>query len=107
MSLLRVAEVMELLSSARVTGERAAAYLDELDAEGVANVEVIPVQEAGGATDFIRVLVPGLAGKSIGGDHPTLTVVGRLGGPVHAPNSSASFQMPMELLWLWRLQLGC
>ena len=33
-----------------------------------------------GSTDFIRIVIPGTQGKTLGGHYPTLGVVGRLGG---------------------------
>jgi hypothetical protein len=42
--------------------------------------EVTRVQGERGNTDFVRVLIPGTAGKRAGGDALTLGVIGRLGG---------------------------
>lgn len=41
-------------------------------------VERVPGQQ--GSTDFVKVLVAGTHGKTVGGDAPTLGIIGRLGG---------------------------
>lgn len=75
--LKQVIEIMELLDSATVDGQRVAQYLR---GRGLNDVEVKPIQGDRGSTDFIKIRVPGKEGKTSGGDAPTLGVVGRLGG---------------------------
>ena len=84
MALKQTIEAYELLDSATVSGE---AVADVLRQRGLA-VEVIPSAGSGhrsvegnkGSTDFIRVRVPGMVGKSVSGEAPTLGIIGRLGG---------------------------
>jgi hypothetical protein len=75
--LKQVIEIMELLDSATVDGQRVAQYLR---VRGLEDVEVKTIQGEKGSTDFIKIMVPGKEGKTSGGDAPTLGVVGRLGG---------------------------
>ena len=75
--LKQVIEIMELLDSATVDGQRVAQYLR---GRGLEDVEVKTIQGERGSTDFIKIRVPGKEGKTSGGDAPTLGVVGRLGG---------------------------
>jgi len=76
MALKQTIEAYELLDSATVSGE---AVADVLRQRGLA-VEVISVEGNKGSTDFIRVRVPGMVGKSVSGEAPTLGIIGRLGG---------------------------
>ncbi len=72
MSILRqVLEIVELLDSARVTGEAVAALMR---ARGITDVNVTRVASEHGATDFVAGSIPGL------GSGPTLGIIGRLGG---------------------------
>jgi len=76
MTLKQTIEAYELLDSATVSGEAVAVVLRERGLQP----EVIPVQGDQGSTDFVRVVVPGTAGKQAGGEAPTLGIIGRLGG---------------------------
>ncbi|MBK1783813.1 DUF1177 domain-containing protein [Prauserella cavernicola] len=73
----QVIEAEELLDDPAVTGKSVA---DWLRGAGVEDVTVRTVTEAKGSTDFIKVVIPGSAGRTAGGDAPTLGVIGRLGG---------------------------
>ncbi|MEW6032064.1 MAG: DUF1177 domain-containing protein [Bacillota bacterium] len=77
--LKQVLDIWELLDSARVTG---ADVRDFLRARGAGDdeVAVTRIEGAAGGTDFLRVVVPGTAGRRAGGPAPTLGVIGRLGG---------------------------
>ncbi|WP_353113365.1 DUF1177 domain-containing protein [Microbacterium sp.] len=76
----QVLDVVDLLDSPQTSGESLAGYLREQGAEGVEiHVETI-VGDEGKSTDFVRVAVPGSAGKRSGGAAPTLGIIGRLGG---------------------------
>ncbi len=70
-----VMEAIQLLDGP-VRGEEVA---DRLRASSLEPV-VSHVEEEGGATDFVQVVVPGLRGRLAGGEAPTLGIVGRLGG---------------------------
>ncbi|MFN7978308.1 MAG: DUF1177 domain-containing protein [Vicinamibacterales bacterium] len=77
MSLSHTLAVYEALDAPRASGATVQALLD-----GVAGItcEVERVTGAKGATDFVRIVVPGARGHRAGGDAPTLGIVGRLGG---------------------------
>jgi len=77
LAMKQVVEIYELLDSAKVTGHEAAKLLKS---RGVEQVEVTAIKGEKGSTDFIKAVIPGLSGKSKGGDSPTLGIVGRLGG---------------------------
>jgi hypothetical protein len=75
--LKQVIEAMELLDSAKVSGNDVAALLRS---RGLEDVTVKTLRGEKGKTDFIRVRIPGTRGKTAKGDAPTLGVLGRLGG---------------------------
>ncbi|MGD9903068.1 MAG: DUF1177 domain-containing protein [Vicinamibacterales bacterium] len=77
MSLSHTLAVFEALDSPRASGDTVRALLDGVD--GVA-LDVERVRGAKGATDFVRIRVPGTEGRTAGGAAPTLGIVGRLGG---------------------------
>jgi hypothetical protein len=68
--LKQVMEIYELLDAARVTGCTVASLLRE---RGLSDVTVQTMEGAQGATDFIKVVIPG-------GEGPVLGIIGRLGG---------------------------
>ncbi len=73
----QVSEMYDLLDSATVSGDD---VRKALLARGRASVTVKTVRGAKGATDFIKVVIPGTEGRSVGGGAQTLGVIGRLGG---------------------------
>lgn len=75
--LRQVLDVLEVLDDPRASGERVAALLR---AAGPAEVSVQRVRGEQGSTDFVKLVVPGGAGRRAGGAAPTLGVIGRLGG---------------------------
>lgn len=77
MAWLQVLHCYELLDTARVT---AVQVQDLLESGGVPEVTVAREEGPRGGTDFIRAVLPGSRGKRIGGDAPTLGIVGRHGG---------------------------
>lgn len=68
--LKQVLEIYELLDSARVDGAAVAALLRT---RGIADVTVTTVEGSAGTTDFVKAVIPG-------GPGPTLGIIGRLGG---------------------------
>lgn len=74
-----VLPVVDLLDSPSASGTSLAAHLRAF-APADATIEVQTVSAERGATDFVRVVIPGTVGRSTGGDAPTLGVIGRLGG---------------------------
>jgi hypothetical protein len=77
MSLSHTLAVFEALDSPRASGDTVRALLDGVD--GV-TCDVERVTGAKGATDFVRIVVPGARGVRAQGAAPTLGIVGRLGG---------------------------
>lgn len=73
----QVLEIYDLLDSADVNGR---AVADFLRARGLAEIEAETVQGEKGSTDFLKIAVPGRAGRAAGGHAPTLGIIGRLGG---------------------------
>ncbi|RGS76585.1 DUF1177 domain-containing protein [Coprococcus sp. AF21-14LB] len=77
MLMRQVLEVYELLDRADASGALMEGYMRSLGAE---DVEVTTIEGPKGTTDMIRITIPGTKGKTVGGDAPTLGVLGRLGG---------------------------
>ncbi|MHA2069277.1 MAG: DUF1177 domain-containing protein [Candidatus Thorarchaeota archaeon] len=75
--LKQVIEVMEFLDSAKVSGSSVS---ELLRGRGLKNIEVKTIRGEKGSTDFIKIKVRGIHGKTKGGSIKTLGVVGRLGG---------------------------
>lgn len=73
----QVLDVYELLDRADASGALMEGYMRSLGAE---DVEVTTIEGPKGTTDMIRITIPGTKGKTVGGDAPTLGVLGRLGG---------------------------
>lgn len=88
--LRHVLEVLDLLDSPTVDGPRTLAMLERVlsapDASDPSADTIRPALETTrvrgerGSTDFLSVTVPGLRGRTAGGDAPTLGIIGRLGG---------------------------
>lgn len=77
MTLKQTLEIYDLLDDPHVNGERVKNFLLHRGAEDVVAETVVGEQ---GTTDFIKVCIPGTAGRSSGGLAPTLGIIGRLGG---------------------------
>ncbi|ASA23064.1 DUF1177 domain-containing protein [Paenibacillus donghaensis] len=77
MALQQTLTVLNVLDSAFVTGEHVRQLFSEYPQ---VTVQVQKVEGAKGSTDFVKINIPGSAGKSIGGAAPTFGIVGRLGG---------------------------
>lgn len=77
MSLTQTLQVFELLDSAHASGQTVVELLAPYS-----NVQVTVTKISGdkGSTDFVRIVIPGAAGKLTGGTAPTLGIIGRLGG---------------------------
>ena len=81
MSLQQTLQVFELFDSAHASGQTVVDLLKPYCAANPrVSVEVTEVAGPKGKTDFVKVFIPGSAGKSSGGSAPTLGIVGRLGG---------------------------
>jgi hypothetical protein len=70
-------DLLDLLDRPDAGGERVRGYLEQL---GPAEVHVTRLEGAEGGTDHVRVRIAGRRGRLVGGDAPTLGIIGRLGG---------------------------
>lgn len=86
--LKHVLEIVDALDDPAATGESVVAYLEAVSGVEGSGAEVTTVRGTEGATDFVRVRVPGRRGRAAGGDAPTLGVLGRLGGVGARPGAS-------------------
>lgn len=77
MLLKQIMEVYEHIDTATASGQHMKEYLEKY---GAKDVEVKTIIGERGSTDFIRIRIPGLNGKSKGKDAPTIGILGRLGG---------------------------
>lgn len=59
---------------------KSAAVLALLRKNGLEHVSINRAEVEGGHSDFLRILIPGFAGKSAGKSAPTIGVIGRLSG---------------------------
>jgi len=75
--LKQVIEVHELLDDAHVSGKIVVEYFDK-KGSCIASTETI--RGGKGKTDFVKILIPGLSGRQVGGPSRTLGIIGRLGG---------------------------
>ena len=71
-------DAYEIIDSSRADGERVADYLKMIRPN--AQIQVYPLVGPNGSTDMLKVLIPGVIGKSKGGSAPTIGLLGRLGG---------------------------
>lgn len=77
MSLAQTLQVFELLDSAHASGHT---VVELLAPYSKVQVTVTKINGGKGSTDFVRIVIPGAAGKLAGGTAPTLGIIGRLGG---------------------------
>jgi hypothetical protein len=75
--LKQLLEIYELLDSPAASGQEVA---ELLTTRGLDSIEVTPITGKESKTDFVKISIPGCAGKSAGGKAPTLGIIGRLGG---------------------------
>ncbi len=75
--LKQVMEVYEFLDDAHVSGLKVA---ELLKTRGLEKIDLKTIAGRGGATDFIKIVIPGKEGKENRGGAPTLGIIGRLGG---------------------------
>ena len=74
--LREVMDVLEFLDDERNGAEPFASLLPD----GPQSVEITPFESDLGKTDFVKILFPGLSGKSNGGNAPTTGIIGSNGG---------------------------
>ncbi|MCI7795961.1 MAG: DUF1177 domain-containing protein, partial [Lachnospiraceae bacterium] len=78
MVLKHIMEIYDILDSVNASGEKVREYLRLLDAS--ADIETYPLVGEKGHTDMVKIRIPGKQGKTVGGDAPTIGLLGRLGG---------------------------
>jgi hypothetical protein len=83
MSLAQTIQVFEAFDSGRASGRT---VVDLLAPYPAAEVAVTRIEGPKGGTDFVRITIPGSAGRRAKGTAPTLGVIGRLGGIGARPN---------------------
>lgn len=81
MTFKQVIEVMDILD-APVKGDEVAACIMKRGLDAI----VTPVESNIGETTFLKIIVPGTEGKTLGGSAPTLGIIGSLGGIGARPN---------------------
>lgn len=77
MILKQAIDIYELLDDPKIDGEK---VVDFFTKNGVKDINSTRISGDKGYTDFVKIKIPGINGKSQGGYAPTLGVVGRLGG---------------------------
>ncbi|WP_078544750.1 DUF1177 domain-containing protein [Litchfieldia alkalitelluris] len=77
MSLKYAMNVVELLDDSNINGQT---VVDLFTRYQFVEASTSTVQGENGSTDFVKIIVKGTNGKSVGGSAPTLGIVGRLGG---------------------------
>lgn len=85
MSFSQTLQVFEAFDSAHASGQTVVDLLAPYAAHGV-TVEVLKIEGKKGATDFVKICIPGDVGKRAGGAAPSLGIVGRLGASAPAPH---------------------
>lgn len=76
--LKQVLDVLEILDDPGANGEAFVSLLQSVNAELRTGIHTVKTEL--GQTDFVKLVVPGVEGKTVGGSAPTLGVIGRLGG---------------------------
>lgn len=77
MLLKQILEVYDLLDDGHTCGQKIVDYLKGIRED--ADVETYTITGDGGKTDMVKVRIPGSNGKTVGGNAPTLGILGRLG----------------------------
>ncbi len=78
MILKQLIELYDILDSPATSGAAVVGYLRRIDP--ACDAETYPLAGPQGSTDMVRVRIPGAQGHSLGGDAPTIGLLGRLGG---------------------------
>ncbi|WP_461811220.1 DUF1177 domain-containing protein [Faecalimonas sp.] len=79
MLIKQLIEIYEILDGADASGEKVKKYMLSHGAEE-RNVKITKMEGEKGFTDFVKIKIPGVNGKTVGGKVPTIGVIGRLGG---------------------------
>lgn len=77
MLIKEVIDMYEVLDNPKVNGKHILKFFNDLDFD---NITYKTVKGEKGSTDFIKIKIEGLEGKTNGGTTPSMGVIGRLGG---------------------------
>ena len=78
MLLKHLIDLYDILDSPAASGVEVVSYLRSIDADCDAQTSILEGEK--GATDMVRVYIPGKRGYAAGGKAPTIALLGRLGG---------------------------
>ena len=78
MILKQIIDMYDILDSSTACAKDVAEYLRAIKAD--ADINYYDVVGPRGSTEMIRIRIPGTKGKTVGGDAPTMGLLGRLGG---------------------------
>ena len=78
MLLKHLIDLYDILDSPTASGVEVVSYLRSIDADCDAQTSILEGEK--GATDMVRVYIPGKRGCAAGGNAPTIALLGRLGG---------------------------
>lgn len=78
MLLKHLIDLYDILDSPAASGVEVVSYLRSIDADCDAQTSILEGEK--GATDMVRVYIPGKRGYAAGGNAPTIALLGRLGG---------------------------
>jgi len=71
-------DVYDRLDHPQANGVSIKAYLSAIDPS--VPITIVTVEGEKGSTDFVKLRIPGIHGKTVGGSAPTIGILGRLGG---------------------------
>ena len=74
-----VIALFDVLDDPAATGERVLETFELFEACDI-STSLTTIEGARGRVDFVHILIPGKRGRTLGGDAPTLGIIGRLGG---------------------------
>lgn len=74
-----VIALFDVLDDPAATGERVLETFKLFEASDI-STSLTTIEGARGRVDFVHILIPGKRGRTLGGDAPTLGIIGRLGG---------------------------
>lgn len=80
MLMKQILEIYDILDSIYASGAAVEEYLRVIDPDADIDVYELKGENGDGKTDMIKIRIPGTKGKTVGGEAPTIGLLGRLGG---------------------------
>ena len=80
MLMKQILEIYDILDSIYANGAAMEEYLRVIDTDADIDVYELKGENGDGKTDMIKIRIPGTKGKTVGGEAPTIGLLGRLGG---------------------------